>query len=240
MAKVKSKSSRKNTNRRSSKKHTKKSKSRRRCRKFRGGGGGPIDEFRAANIMGNAALNAPIPGNPYATEINVARKVANQFVPETNVNNIGYSGNNSPSGSSSPGSSSSSNPTSYYTNAASRPVVGIVGNKSTTNFAPLPGTYEFLPKLTEREKMIKALPKDDQKMINKYDPVFSNAYDAAMRNGDNPKELATRTLISYMNVNKKTPEDIAYVLYLNKEPASVDKVKNLLASMYPEEYREEA
>lgn len=234
MAKVKSKAFRKNTKRRNSKKHTKKSKSRRRIRKFRFGGD-PTGKFRAENIM----------GNPYATELNVARKVANQFVPETNVNNIGYSGNNSPSGSSSPSSSSpgsslSSNPTSYYTNAASRPVVGIVGNKSTTNFAPLPGTYEFLPKLTEREKMIKALPKDDQEMINKYDPLFSNAYDAAMRNGDNPKELATRTVIKYMNVNKKTPKDIAYVLYLNKEPASVDKVNNLLASMYPEEYREEA
>jgi hypothetical protein len=206
MAKVKSKSFRKNTKRRNSKKYTKKSKSRRRIRKFRGGIS-PTGEAYVARVMGDALSKVPTP-NIAAGELLVARKVANQFVPETNVNNIGYSGNNSPSGSSSPGSSSpssssSSRPTSYYTNAASRPVVGIVGNKSTTNFAPLPGTYEFLPKLTEREKMIKALPKVDRDMINKYDPLFSNAYDAAMRNGDNPKELATKTVIKYMNVNKK-------------------------------------
>jgi hypothetical protein len=42
-----------------------------------------------------------------------------------------------------------------------------------------------------------------------------------------------------MKVNKKTPEEIAYVLYLNKDGESVEKVKQLLSIMYPDEYSQE-
>jgi hypothetical protein len=236
MAKVKSKSFKKNTKKRVSKKYIKKSKSRRRFRKFRGGIS-PTGEAYAARVMGNALSTVPTP-NIAAGELLVARQVANQFVPETNVNNIGTYGENysyeSPSASS--GSSSSSRPTSYYTNPAGRPVVGIIENKNTTNFAPLPGTYNIVVP-NAREKKIqelldtKQITRDERKFLSNYDIAYKTAYDKAMETGENPKEAATKYIVKYMKTNGKSAEDIAFVLYLDKNEESVDKVTNLLMSM---------
>ena len=221
MAKVKSKSFRKKSKRRISKKHAKKSKSRRRFRKFGG-------------------------TNTLASDLFVAKNVENAYVTDKNVNLIGNSENPSSSSGSSylPTTSSSSSPESTLsqTTIPTRGPVSIgevLGNKSTTNFAPLPGTYEFLPKKNEREIKISKLPKDDQLMINKYNPLYEIAYESAMKSGEKPEEAATKSVISYMKVNNKTPEEIAYVLYLNKDSESVEKVKQRLSIMYPNEYSPE-
>jgi hypothetical protein len=237
MPRVKSRSYKKNTKRRNSKKHTKKSKSRRRFRNFRGGVISPIGQAYASKVIGKALSEVPAP-NIAAGELLVARQVANQFVPETNVNNIGTYGENysydSPSASS--GSSSSSIPTSYYTNPAGRPVVGITENKNTTNFAPLPGTYNIVVP-NAREKKIqelidtKKITRDERKFLSNYDIAYKTAYDRAMETGENPKEAATKYIVKYMKTNGKSAEDIAFVLYLDKNEESVGKVKNLLASM---------